>query len=140
MANVLSPEKEAEIRAGFAEFPFPAYAGFEIDRLEYGFSRFRLGFRIELTQGMKIIHGGVIAALCDSAVAFALATMFDGGERMLTVGLSINFIAPASGEIFAEARIIHKGRKTAVGEVDVTASDGSLLAKSLVTYHIYGEE
>ncbi|MEE9554905.1 MAG: PaaI family thioesterase [candidate division Zixibacteria bacterium] len=140
MPTNLSPEKEAKIRAEFPNFPFPALAGFSIEKLEYGFARFKAEHRHELTQGMNILHGGVISALCDSAVAFALATMIDGGEKMLTIELKINFIAPADDDIFAEAKIIHKGRKTSVGEVEIRKSDNMLVAKALVTYYLYKEQ
>lgn len=137
MPNKLSDEREAKIKADFPGFPFPALAGFSIEKLEYGFARFKARHRHELTQGMNILHGGVISALCDSAVAFALATMVDGGEKMLTIELKINFIAPADDDIFADAKIIHKGRKTSVGEVEVRKADNTLIAKSLVTYYLY---
>lgn len=140
MPKKLSPEKEAKIRKEFPRFPFPALAGFEIDKLEYGFSRFKVRHREDLTQGMNLLHGGVVAALCDSAVAFALATMIDGGERMLTVEMNVNYIAPADDNVIAEAKIIHKGKRTAVGEVDVRRADDTLVAKSLVTYYLYTEQ
>jgi len=140
MPEKLSPEREARIRAEFPQFPLPSYLGITIDTLEYGFARFKIKHRTELTQGMGIIHGGVTAALCDSAVAFALATMIDGGEKMLTIEMKINYTAPADSDLIAEARIIHKGKKTALGEVDVKKTDGTLAAKALVTYHLYKEE
>ena len=137
MSARLSAEKEARIRAAFPAFPFPALLGVSIEKLEYGYSRMKVGHRQELTQGQNILHGGVISAICDSAVAFALATMIEGGENMLTIEMKVNFIAPADDDVLAEARIVHKGRKTAVGEVDVKKSDDTLVAKALVTYYLY---
>ncbi|MEE8417261.1 MAG: PaaI family thioesterase [candidate division Zixibacteria bacterium] len=136
MSGKLSPQKEARIRAEFPKFPFPALTGFKIDKLEYGMARLTVKHRDDLTQGAGYLHGGVISALCDSGVAFALATMIDGGEDMLTVELKVNFIAPADDDIFADAKIIHKGRKTAVGEVEVRKADSTLIAKALVTYYL----
>jgi uncharacterized protein (TIGR00369 family) len=69
-------------------------------------------------------------------VAFALATMIDGGEDMLTVELNVNFMAPADDDIFADAKIIHKGRRTVVGETEVRKADNTLIAKALVTYYL----
>ena len=136
MSGDLSPQKEAKIRAEFPKFPFPALAGFRIDKLEYGASRLTVRHRDDLTQGAGYLHGGVISALCDSSVAFALATMIDGGQDMLTIELKVNFIAPADNDIIADARIIHKGRKIAVGEVQVRMVDNTLIAKALVTYYL----
>ncbi len=136
MSGKLSAQKEARIRAEFPKFPFPALVGFEIEKLEYGAARLTVKHRYDLTQGAGYLHGGVISALCDSSVAFALATMIDGGEDMLTVELKVNFMAPADDDISADAKIIHKGRKTAVGEVEVRKADNTLIAKALVTYYL----
>ena len=40
------------------------------------------------------------------------------------------------GDIIAEAKIVHKGSKTAIGDVDVMNSNGDLIAKCLATYLI----
>jgi uncharacterized protein (TIGR00369 family) len=86
---------------------------------------------------MGYIHGGAITALCDTAVAIAIFTMIGEDEKIVTVELKVNFLAPADGDVRATARILHKGRRTAVGEVDVTTAAGALAAKALVTYYIY---
>lgn len=140
MPNKIPEEKERKIRAEFKKFPFPGLLGVEIECLEYGSARLKLPFRPQLTQGQNYIHGGVITSICDSAVALALATMIDKGEYMLTIELKTNYTAPADDDIFAGARIIHKGNHTAVGEVDVLKSDGTLVAKSVVTYFLNDKE
>jgi len=40
------------------------------------------------------------------------------------------------GEITAEARIIYKGSKTALGDVEIRNTAGDLIAKGLATYMI----
>jgi acyl-CoA thioesterase len=129
--------RETKIRSEFPRYQFPAYLGIEIESLETGCARLTLRHRQELTQGMGFIHGGAITSLCDTAVAVAIFTMLDEGEKILTVELKVNFLAPAGGDIMATAKILHKGRRTAVGEVDVTGADGALVAKALVTYYVY---
>jgi uncharacterized protein (TIGR00369 family) len=136
MSEKLSRENEQKIRSAFVKFPFPQHLGFEITKLDYGYACMKLPYKHEITQGQNYIHGGAIASLGDSAVAFALATMIDGGENMLTIEFKINFTAPADDDIFAHAKIIHKGSKTAVGEADIKKSDGTLVAKSIVTYYL----
>jgi uncharacterized protein (TIGR00369 family) len=129
--------KAEEIKKRFPSYPFPALIGIKIDKLEYGLARLTLEHRDDLSQGLGYIHGGVITSLCDTAIGVALFTMIEDDEKILTIELKVNFIAPASGNIAAEGRILHKGRKTAVGEVSVNAEDGTLLAKALITYYIY---
>jgi uncharacterized protein (TIGR00369 family) len=140
MSKSIPTEKARKIREEFSKFPFPAYLGVQIENLGYGSARLKLPFRPQLTQGQDYVHGGAITSLCDSSVALALATMIDKGEYMLTIELKTNYTAPADDDIIAKARIIHKGNHTAVGEVDVTKSDGTLVAKSIVTYFLYNDE
>ncbi len=127
--------REKEIRAKFPRYPFPNHLGIEIESLETGRARLSLKHRPEITQGQGFIHGGAITALCDTAVAVAIFTVHEE-ERIVTIELKINFLAPAAGDIIAEAKLLHKGRRTAVGEVDVIGADGGLVAKALVTYYI----
>ena len=52
--------------------------------------------------------------------------------------MKINYLKPFSGgEIFAEARIIHKGSQTAIGDVEVRDGNGDFIAKGLATYAIF---
>jgi acyl-CoA thioesterase len=137
MHEKLDRLKADGIKKLFPSYPFPALVGIEIDELEYGFAKLRLQHRDNLTQGLGYIHGGVISSLCDTAVGVALFTMIEPEEKILTIELKVNFIAPAAGNIIAEGRILHKGRKTAVGEVSVVSSENALLAKALITYYVY---
>jgi uncharacterized protein (TIGR00369 family) len=137
MTEQLNSDREKQIRDRFPVYSFPALLGIEIDKLEYGYARLLLPFDQKLSQGMGYLHGGVITSLCDTSVGIALFTMTEPGEKILTIELKVNFIAPADKNIYAQAKIIHKGRKTAVGEVEVTDSLGTLIAKALVTYYVY---
>ena len=54
--------------------------------------------------------------------------------------MKISYIKPAKGgELIAEAKIIHKGNQTAVGEVEVRDKTQNLIAKGLATYAIFNE-
>ena len=128
---------EEKIRKRFPAYPFPALLGIEIEKLESGSASLTLKCREELTQGMGYLHGGVLTALCDTSVAVALFTLVEEEDKILTIELKVNFLAPANGHIRSQAKIIHKGRRTAVGEVEVTDKSGVLLAKGLITYYIY---
>jgi uncharacterized protein (TIGR00369 family) len=55
--------------------------------------------------------------------------------------MKINYLRPFSrGEIVAEAKIVHKGTMTAIGDVDVRDEKDNLIAKGLVTYAISKKE
>jgi uncharacterized protein (TIGR00369 family) len=50
--------------------------------------------------------------------------------------MKINYLKPVcSGKIVAEARSVHEGSRIFMSNVDVK-NEGSLVAKSLVTYYV----
>jgi len=56
------------------------------------------------------------------------------------VEMSVNYLSPhRRGRLRAEARVLRKGRRLAVGEVDVWNAAGERVAKSLLTYSIRAE-
>jgi uncharacterized protein (TIGR00369 family) len=90
-----------------------------------------------LTQQAGFAHGGVSAALIDSAVGLALCTMIEHGSAITTINLQVNFLAPAKpGSLTARGRIIHRGKRTAVGDCQVVDKDGNLVSKGTATYLI----
>ena len=66
--------------------------------------------------------------------------MLDRQELITTVEMKVNFIAPAKlGLLTATGKIIHKGKRIAVGDAEVRDSKKRLVAKGLVTYIILGK-
>jgi len=67
----------------------------------------------------------------------ALLGLVEKDERFTTVEMNINYVSPfREGNITAEARIINKGSRIALGDVDVRDDQGGLVAKCLATYTI----
>jgi len=63
-----------------------------------------------LVQAYGVAHGGAITSLADTAVAFALMTLIQPGERVTTVEMKINFLAPViEGELVGESRSFKRG-------------------------------
>jgi acyl-coenzyme A thioesterase PaaI-like protein len=57
--------------------------------------------------------------------------------RGTTVGLTITYLAPASGEdLEAEAAVIRRGRSLCFLDVDVRTVSGASVARGLVTYKL----
>jgi acyl-CoA thioesterase len=111
--------------------------GMEVKEIKEGECRIEMPFKQDLTHPYGIAHGGAIASLADSAVAMALIDLVDRKDRITTIEFKINFFASVDkGELEAHARIIHKGSKTAVGDVEVVNERGKLVAKLIATYSI----
>lgn len=117
--------------------PYYRLLGMEIKEIKEGESKIGMPFKQDLTHPYGIVHGGAIASLADSAVAMALIDLVGPRDRITTIEFKINFVASVDkGELEAHAKIIHKGSKTAVGDVEVVNEQGKLVAKLVATYSI----
>ena len=118
--------------------PFWALLGMELLEIKKGWAMVRLPIEDKLTNAIGLVHGGAIFSAADSAVGMALVGMTNRDENISTLEMKINYMKPAKGgEIIAEARIIHKGTQTAIGDVDVRDDKQNLIARGLATYAIY---
>jgi uncharacterized protein (TIGR00369 family) len=112
--------------------------GFEAVELGEGFARLRMPASKKLLQFQGAVHGGAVYSVADAAVAIALVTTCNPGEHVLTIEGKINHLAPVSEgeEIWAEARLVQRGRQIAVGDVEVKGDNGRMVAKGLITYMV----
>lgn len=135
----LAPELEASIRKRLAANPFIKFVGIRVPQLGRGYARFVLPFKPDLANSIGLMQGGVIAALADEAVAFALYSLVKEGETFNTVEMKINFLgAVKEGDVEAVAHIAKKGRTISLGEFAVRQGE-RLVAKGLCTYiHLDG--
>ncbi len=129
--------KELLIETMKTKSPYWALLGMEIIDVRKGWAKVRLPFKKDLVHPLGVAHGGAIFSPADSAVAMALIGLVERDEYFTTIEMKINYLIPfREGEITAEAKIIYKGTKTAVGDVEVINSNGDLMAKGLATYMI----
>jgi acyl-CoA thioesterase len=117
------------------------HLGIEVDDAREGWIRLRLPIRDALRNAPGApVHGGVLSALVDAAVGGALGTLHEesaGGVGQTTLDLNVSFLGGArGGDLFAEGRILRRGRSVAFGETTVTDSTGRLVAVGRATYMI----
>jgi len=137
MAMPLNEEKTKNLHRMVTTAPIYQLLKISLEKIDEGFARFRMPFQRELTQGFGLVHGGAIATLADTAVAYALLSLVQPGERVATAEFKINYLSSVTaGELIAEAHIINKGEKLALGEMEVKNEQGKLIAKGLATYMI----
>ncbi len=120
----VTPELRQRLRKRLADSPALGWLSPSLEELELDHCVLRLPYREEITNGSGTVHGGVLATLADSAVAFALATNFDGKMGFATTDLTIHFLRRARGEVWARARILKKGARVNVGEVQIVDASG----------------
>ena len=134
----ISPSRVKTQLKKFKYTPFAQNLGMKIVKLKPGYAELSLAYQKRLCQPYGFMHGGVIAALADTAAATSIHTLLKPEDKMVSIELKINYIAPVTkGKIFAGSKVIHLGRKTAVTDVDIKDSQGKLCAKSIVTYMLF---
>jgi len=131
----------AAVRDRAEENLYWRYLGVEVDDARPGWVRLRVPVGDELRNARGApVHGGVMSALVDMAVGGALGTLNEasaGGVGQTTLDLNVSFLAAATtGPIFAEGRILRRGRTVAFGEATITDATGRLCAVGRATYMI----
>ena len=114
--------------------PYYKHLGITIVEACEGYTKLRLDFKDCLTHPFGYLHGGAIASLADSAGINAVLTILKDEQKALTLEMKINYLLPVKDTaVYAEARIVHKGKKFALADVDVKNDAGRLVAKAIVT-------
>ena len=131
---VLAPDLADRLRARLASSPALRWLAPELLELDVDRCVLGLRYRPELTNGSPTIHGGILATLADTAVAFALSTNFDGKMGFATTDLTIHFLRRAKTDVRAHARIVKKGKRVNVGEVEILDAEGKDVARVLTTF------
>lgn len=96
----------------------------------------QLPLRPDFVQNEGVVHGGIVTALADTAAVYAILPELPRDQGITSIELKINFLRPVrpeGGQLVARARVVQRGRRVAVCDVDVF-QDGTLAAKGLFTY------
>src|SRR4030081_3939938 len=138
----LSSDIEYPTDLGTASLP----AGAELMRAEAippDAVRVSMPYRPELATVGDLVHGGAITSLVDTSAMAAAWSAVEVGQtpRGATVGLTVDFVAPARGaELTADATVRRRGRQLCFCDVDVADGHGGLTARVLVTYKLGGNQ
>ncbi|MCX5817061.1 MAG: PaaI family thioesterase [Proteobacteria bacterium] len=116
------------------ETPYFKHLGIEVVGISEGFAKLAIDFKDHLTHPFGYFHGGAIASLADSAGVNSVLSILSDEEKALTLEMKINYFMPVKNvKVYAEGRVIHKGKRFAVSDVDVKTVDGQMVAKAIVT-------
>jgi uncharacterized protein (TIGR00369 family) len=117
------------------DVPFAKLLGIEIDSVEPGHAVLSMKMRDDLMRNGRIAHGGAVATLIDSAMAFAIMPMLAENERSITVDLTIHYLRPVSeGVARASARVVRAGRRVITVSAELFDGNEKLAATAISTY------
>jgi len=130
----IAPDLLERLRGRLSASPALGWLGASLEEVGLDRAVLKLPYREEITNGSGTVHGGVLATLADTAMAFALSTNFDGKMGFATSDLTIHFLRRARGDVWARARLVKKGKRVNVGEVEIVDARGTEVARVLASF------
>lgn len=120
--------------------PFGDYLGIETLHCADGKARCRIELQSHHYNTGGRIHGGVLAALADTAAGLAVRSQRPQGKLSATTDLNIAFIrAPRGQTLEAKADVIHAGRRLLRTEVSIFSAS-RLVARCSATFMLIDME
>ncbi len=139
----LTEEEQEAHRAAVPTFmlktPYLAGLGLLFERYDPDEVTMRLPFREDLTNDGVYYHGGVIAAVLDTAGAAATWSNhdFNKGMRASTVSMAVQYCGAAKrSDLLCHARAVRRGKELTFTEMTATDADGNVVAHAVQTYRI----
>lgn len=112
----------------FEFMPFARHVGIEVTAAEDGYAEARLPLESHhsSTPETLVAHGGVTYALADTAGGAAVISVYEMPTP--TVDMRIDYLAPATTDLVAEAEVVRDGGSVAVAAVEVHDDEGTRVA------------
>lgn len=137
---ILPPPADELIRGAkmFVSFGFMARLGMQVAHAHGGAAALVLPAQDELRAAVGL-HEGALAALIDTAGALAAWSVvgLDLSYKASTVGIHVNYWAPALGDVIARACVRRRDREIFFSQVEVSETASQrLVASAVVTYRI----
>lgn len=131
----LTEAQRERIERAFDTVPFARLIGLHVESVEPGCAVMSLPIRDEHKQNQGIVHGGAIASLIDSAMAFAIIPLLGENENASTIDLTIHYLRPLSeGKATAVGRVVRAGRRVIAVSAEVHDQNERLVANGVSTY------
>jgi len=116
--------------------PIQRTLDFRIVQVDRGFAAFAGTPKFEHYNPVGSVHGGYTAALLDSCMACAVHSTLEAGYSYATLEIKINYvraITSETGEVRAEGKLIHAGKRIATAEGRLVDAAGILYAHGTTT-------
>ena len=82
----------------------------------------------------RVVHGGMVATLLDTAMGYVCVSRLTGDSAFLTADLRVEFYRVAApGRLRAEAEVVHESRRAVFCAATLYDSEGALLAAGRCT-------
>ena len=132
---VMTTAQGRRARRHFKDAAYVHHLGMRISKLAYGEATVSMPVTDSLKQYQKLVHGGALASLADTAATMAALSGIPAGDDVVTIEFKMNYLnAIRSGKALAHAKLVRMGSRVVVMNVEVTKSPGEeLVATGLFT-------
>jgi len=127
------------IAAKLANNPIVTFMSIRLAKVTRGEATLIFKHREELRNSMGLLQGGILGVLADVAGGVSLYSVISDPLKVVipTVEFKLNFLRPAKGgDLLARGRVVHRGRKIAVCQVEISSEDEVLVATGIFTYMV----
>lgn len=136
--NNLNPEHIKAVLELINQAPFFKLLSMEVHTLDLGYCRVEVDLDTKHLNPFGGLHGGVYAALIDTAAYWAVYCDLDEDAGLISLDLNVdNLSTVKDGKLIVEGNRIKVGRSICLAEATVTDGQGKLLAhgssKQMVT-------
>ena len=115
---------------------FGKHIGAKVEDVEPGRAVMHVDVEELHLNGNGTLHGGVYAALIDSAMG--LATLALVGVRIATIEMNVHFLgAVGGGRVTCRSEVVHRTRRTATAEAKVYDAEGNLVAMGTGAFRVF---
>ena len=125
--------------ADFDQTPVNRWLGMRLMERHDAGARVELTVRKDMLQEDRVVHGGVITALADTAAVYVLYPELPDEQGLTSIAFKVNFLRPAlldQGKLEARATLVKRGRTVSLCDVEVFQGE-RMLAKGLFTYMVF---
>jgi uncharacterized protein (TIGR00369 family) len=124
-----------DLTARVSASPFHQWAGLELASVGDGRAELVMDLRPHHFNPQGIVHGGILAALADTAIGLALRSKLRPGMTHRTAQLNVHFLAKGEGNrLVGRGSALHLGQRMGYGEAEVLDGAGRVLARATATF------
>ncbi len=128
-----------DLSGRLSSMPFSDLLGIEVTEAADGRATGTVAMREELSSvaGTTIAHGGVTYALADTVGGAAVISQTV--DVAPTIDMRIDYVAPATTDLFATAEVVRLGGSVGVADVDIHDADDQRVATARGVYKTGGD-
>lgn len=128
-----------DVTTVFEYMPFTNLVGIDVTEAADGYAEGRVEMREELSSvpGGDVAHGGVTYSLADTVGGAAVISLTE--DVTPTIDMRMDYLAPATDDLSAEAEVVRLGGSVAVASIEVWDADDHHVATARGVYKTGGD-